>query len=117
MVASRNQGNSSNGKKRSVPFIKIQKPLTDTLVTSTAEVGLPRFADFMFVLLDEPKQRVDLSRIEPVVLRQLNLRFEPKLRFTARTLHMHVHSRLFAGKKIEAVWPLPKDRWTHARPL
>ena len=45
MVASRNQGNCSNGRNRSFPATYNQKPCAETLVTSAVKVLFPRLPD------------------------------------------------------------------------
>src|SRR5437764_7339425 len=102
MGASRNQGNSANGRKYSPCGSSSQKPWTDTLVTSAAEVTVPGAADDIFVLSDQLQRDVDLVRRQAIALRKLNSRLKPELCFSAGRLYMHVHPCLFARKEEQA---------------
>ena len=62
IVASRNQGNCLNDRKNSVLLIKSQNPFGETLATSTAEVRLPRVADFDFMFFYQAEYGVNLLR-------------------------------------------------------
>src|SRR5262245_42056368 len=113
MRASLNHGNSLKGTKRSVFPIRSQKPWLETLVTSTAEVGVPSLPDVIFMLLNQLQHRLDVACFQTIVLSQLYLWFQPKLGFTVWPMHMHMEPWFFAREKVKAELALTKNRWTH----
>jgi len=92
-----------------------QKPCFETLVTSISEMRLPGCADLIFVLSNQAPGRVELPLAQSVILGQLDLRFQPKLRLTVRSLDMDVHPRFLAGEEVEPEPSAPKHGWTHSR--
>jgi hypothetical protein len=76
-----------------------QNPCFETFVTSTIEMGFPRVADFILMLQDQSKSARDAPPTQTVILRQLNSRLQPELRFTLCVIDMHVHPCLFREKK------------------
>jgi len=61
IVAFSNHGNCLNAMNSSRSSTRSQKPSGETLRTSTAEMVFPRSADFIFILLEQPKRRRDLT--------------------------------------------------------
>src|SRR5262249_4071234 len=80
---SRNHGNLSNGRKSSRSPRRSQSPCSDTFPTSTTEVRLPRCADFIFMLLDQPDRDGESRLAQPEVLRDSNIGVEPYLRLSS----------------------------------
>ena len=84
------------------------------MATSTAEVGLPCFADFVFMLSNQSECGVKLSCVQAVVLGQFDFWLEPKLCLARGGLHVYVHSNFFTREEIEPVRTMPENRGTHA---
>src|SRR5215472_7019429 len=77
--ASRNHGNLSNGRKSSRSLSRSQRPCIDTFPTSTSEVRLPRGADFIFMLLDQPDRDGKPCLAQAEVLGDTDIGIEPYL--------------------------------------
>jgi hypothetical protein len=75
----------------------------------------PRSADFIFVLLEQPKRRRNLMVAEAVILREFHHRFQPEFGLTGSILHVHVRPQLLAREEVEPVPAYPKDRGAHAK--
>lgn len=114
MDAVRNHGNALKETNLSRPLMSSQNPCDETLVTSTPKVPSPCGEDFVLVLPDRTQCSVEATCTQPVVLRQLQARFQPELRFTGGMLDMHVGSGFFAGEEVEPIAPHSKNRRTHA---
>ena len=65
------------------------------------------------MLLSEAECRSQADRVEAVVLRDLHLRLEPELGFTARMLDVNVGPRFLTREEVEPEAPNPKNRRTH----
>jgi hypothetical protein len=65
-------------------------------VTSTAEVLLPRCADFILIPSDDRKCSRYATLRQSMIPCQLNLGFEPKLSLAIRMMDVNMHARLFA---------------------
>jgi hypothetical protein len=115
ILASWNQGNSLNGTKSSRSSTSNQNPSGPRLLTSTAEMALPRRADFIFVFPHQPEHRRQSTTAEAIILRQGDRGFQPELRLPVSVLNMYVRPRLFAGKEIEPIPTGPEDCRTHGR--
>jgi hypothetical protein len=113
MVALRNHGNSANGTNSSSSPSNSQKPLRETLDTSTAEVCFPSGADDICIGLDVALGNPKLLFSKTIILRQRNRWLKPKLGFPVGALHVDVHSGLFAGEKVKPKWPDAKNSGTH----
>jgi hypothetical protein len=88
-----------------------QKPWGEMFATSTAEVRLPGFADFVFMFFYEAKRGVELARFKAIVFREFNIGLEPKLCFAFGCLHVYMHSNFFAREEVEAVWSVTENGW------
>ena len=110
MDAARNHGKAPNEINLSRSLISSQNPCGETLVTSTSEVPSPCGEDFALVLLNRAQCSVEAARTQPVVLRQLQARSQPELRFTGDMLDMDVGPRFFTGEEIEPIAPYSKNR-------
>jgi len=100
MVASRNQGNSVNGRKSSSSASSSQKPCADTLVTSAAEVLCPSSADVMLLYLYEGLDCPKLAVVKAKILRQFCARLKPELRLPVRALDMDMQPPLLPRKEV-----------------
>jgi hypothetical protein len=78
----------------------------------------PRSADFIFILLEQPKRRRDLTVAGAIIVREFHRWFQPGFGLPGGVLHMHMHMhmhpRLFARKKVKPVCANAKDRGAHA---
>ncbi len=63
----------------------------------------------MFVFADQRFGRPNLAVVQPVILRQFDLRLKPELRFPVCVMHMHVEPRFLAGEEKEPESILAKD--------
>src|SRR5206468_131188 len=113
MRASLNHGKSAKGRKRSLSPIRSQRPVVETLLTST-KVGGPSFADFIFVLPNRSQRGIHLTRGQTVILSQLDIRFHPELGFALRSFDVNVHPWFLTREKVETERTITKDRWAHA---
>ena len=113
ILASWNQGNCLNGTKISRSSTNNQNPSGPTLLTSTAEMVLPRSADFIFVFPDQPERRRQPTIAKAAILSQGDLGFQPELRLPVNVLDMHMRPRLFTSEKEEAIPADAEDRRTH----
>ena len=111
--ASRNHGNLSNGRKSSRSPSRSQRPCSDTFPTSTTEVRLPRCADLIFMLLDQPDRDREPRLAQPEVLRDTDIGVEPYLCLSRFMVNMDVHPRLLSREEIESISSRAKDRGTH----
>src|SRR3989442_13136340 len=113
MLASRNHGNSLNATNVSFEPSRSQNPCLETFVTSTAEVRLPRFADFIAISLDDAHCCLQLRGREPGVASHGDLGLQPDLRLPTPALDVNVRPRLLSREEIEAIPADAKDRWAH----
>jgi len=74
----------------------------------------PRSADFIFILLEQPKRRRDLTVAEAIIVREFYRWFQPEFGLPSGVLHMHMHPRLFAREEVKPVCANAKDRGAHA---
>ena len=95
--------------------MRSQKPSGVTFDTSAAEVRLPRAADFIFMLPNEPKRRSYATPAQSIVACQLHGGIEPELCLTARMLDVYMGPPFLSRKEIEAVPADPEDGRTHTR--
>src|SRR5262249_24934017 len=97
-----NQGKSSNERKCSFSLSSNQIPFFEICVTSTSEVPVPSVSDFIFMLLNQPPRSLKVRPAQAIIVRQFDLRFNPKLRLTVGTVNMHMDPRFFTGEEKEA---------------
>lgn len=65
------------------------------------------------MFLDHATGSTQLTRVQPLILRQVQDWLKPELGFAARTLHMDVQTGFFPGEKVKPEPPLAEDGWTH----
>src|SRR5262245_59682632 len=99
MGASRNEGKSPKPRNRSRSPTSSHSPCDDTFVTSTPEVGVPRCADLIFVLLQQPNRNREPLRGHPVVLGDFDDRLHPDLRLPRLVMHVNVHPQFLTGEE------------------
>lgn len=75
---------------------------------------LPGLADFIFMFPNEFERYCDLTIAQAVVLRQFDVWFKLKFRFSVRSMHMDVHASFFARKEIKSEPSASKDGRAHA---
>jgi len=63
---------------------------------------------------DQRFGRPNLAVVQPVILRQFNVRLKPEFRFPVRVIHMHVESGLLAREEKEPESVLSEDRRAHS---
>src|SRR5437867_11908699 len=113
MRASLNHGKSAKGRKRSLSPIRSQRPVVETLLTST-KVGGPSFADFIFMLPNRSQRGIHLTRGQTVILSQLDIRFHPELVFGLVSFDDKVQPWLLTHEKVATDRTITKDVWAHA---
>jgi hypothetical protein len=74
----------------------------------------PRSADFIFILLEQPKRRRDLTMAKAIIVREFHRWFQPELGLPGGVLHMYMHPRLLAREEVKPVSANAKDRGAHA---
>jgi hypothetical protein len=82
-------------------------------VTSAAKVLLPSASDFIDMLLNQFAGLPEIPLSDAVVLHQFDLRLNPKLRLTASTMYVNMHSPFFPRKEEESKSPRTEYRRTH----
>jgi hypothetical protein len=65
------------------------------------------------MLLNDLAGCVDACRSKPIISGQLDLWFQPELRFAAGVLHVYVRTDLFAREEVESVPTHPENRRAH----
>lgn len=82
-------------------------------VTSASEVLLPRALDLIFVLPDQIGDDPEIGRRQAVILRQLDLRFQPEFCFSVSTVDVDMRSRFLPGEEEETKPSLSENSWAH----
>jgi len=77
----------------------------------------PAISDFIFFLLYQIQQQINLFFVESCVFNKFYFRVNPKLGFAFWASHMNMHSFLFPGEKEKPVILFFKNRWTHIAKL
>src|SRR6478752_10719387 len=95
-AASRNHGNSSNGRKSSRASRSIQSPCREMLVTSASEVAAPGVSDLIGMLQDQLADALQIAVAELMVLGDLDRRIEPELYLSCGRLDMNMQPWLLA---------------------
>jgi hypothetical protein len=85
------------------------------LVTSTAEVLLPRCADLIFMLPDQTQSRPQRGTAKAEILSQSDLGIEPVLRFPPVALNVYVWSLFLPRKEVEAKSRFLENRRAHRK--
>lgn len=98
-------------RKFSLSATHNQKPLGETLRTSTSEMTVPVAFDFIVASLDD---FVDLNIPETSIQGELNCGLHPDLGFAIGGSDMNVHSAFSPRKKEKPVLLATKDGRTHS---
>jgi hypothetical protein len=77
-------------------------------------VLFPSAANFIGVCLDQDLSSPKLALFHTHILRHFDARLKPELRLAIGAMHVDVHSRLLARKKVEAESAFAKDCRAHA---
>ena len=81
-------------------------------VTSAREVPAPRCRDFIGSPFEDFSNYGEFMLGKPVILLELQLRFQPELRLAFAGRSVDVHSWFFSREKEKAIRTLAKDRRT-----
>src|SRR5262245_31648080 len=71
-------------------------------VTSASKVLVPGASNFVFMLCDQSSCVVQLLLSQPIVYRELDLRFNPEFSFSVGAMHVNMNARLFSREEKES---------------
>ena len=85
-------------------------PFDERCVTSTAKVSVPSICDFLQLSFNGAAGIPDLNRSQSNLGRELDLGFDPELRFSVQVGHMNMRPALFTGKEKHTEGAVTKNR-------
>jgi len=74
-----------------------------------SKVFAPGSTDVIFVVSEQSLGRPNLAVVQPVILRQFDLRLKPEFRFPVGVVHVHVEPGLLSREEKEPESILAKD--------
>ena len=82
-------------------------------VTSAPKVLVPGVSNFVLMLFDQSFCVIQLLLCQPIVYRELDLRFNPEFSFSVCAMHVDMNTRFFSREEKESKAARSEDCGAH----